>query len=330
MPKEKAKSKALTTKKDDANFAMVFGEPELKLIKETITPGATQSEFNLFVYDAQSRGLNPLRKEMYWIQRMVYDPKAGKKVNRASHQVGIDGFRKIAQSTNEYEGQTKVIYGEDFDFGGKKVPVYAEVGVYRKNFKEPLYARAYFEEYAQSYNGKLGSMWEKMPRLMIAKCAESLALRKAFPDCLSGLYTSDEMGQANNKVEDVSTSRKQEDEKKPKFKEVDAETGEIKEEKPQCATRSQEKKFDEVMDRFGLLMSWTPKKTGEMKAAALEGLGGADKFEDLSEAKANSLIKRIEERVEEKEGAPPAKVEEGSVTAEDVAQVFGSTVQDVT
>jgi len=69
-------------------------------------------------------------------------------------------------------------------------------------------ATAFFEEYVQlKKDGLPTTMWKKMPRLMISKCAEALALRRAFPAELSGLYTVDEMGQADSEAAAIATQQ---------------------------------------------------------------------------------------------------------------------------
>ena len=174
----------------------------LQLLKEAVNiPDATDAELAFFGHVAARMNLDPLRKQIYMIKR--WNPELQREV--FTHQVGIDGFRSAAERTGKYCGQTAPQWcgpdgiWVDAWLDEAHPPVAARIGVYRSDFREPIVAVARFAEYCQrTKDGKPNRMWRTMPSNQLAKCAESLALRKAFPNELGGVYTPEEMAQGEN------------------------------------------------------------------------------------------------------------------------------------
>ncbi|WP_344250976.1 recombinase RecT, partial [Isoptericola hypogeus] len=77
------------------------------------------------------------------------------------------------------------------------VPLAARVTIERAG--QPFTAVALFDEYKQTKsNGDLTQMWQQRPGGQIAKCAEALAWRMAFPQDLAGVYVEDELHHADS------------------------------------------------------------------------------------------------------------------------------------
>ena len=198
-------TKITTLPKD---LIQAFTPTQVELIKSVIAKGASDDELKLFLYTAKRTGLDPLTKQIHFVKREVNKKLANGawvKEGQMTVQTGIDGYRAIAERTGKLAGISDATYdSEENDFPNKAtVTVYKMVEGQRVEYV----SSARWKEYAQVYvkNGveTVGPMWKKMPYLMLAKCAEALALRKAFPNDLSGIYTTEEMAQADNKVPEV-------------------------------------------------------------------------------------------------------------------------------
>ena len=169
---------------------------QIELIKTQVAKGATDDELKMFITVCRNAKLDPFIRQVHFVKR--WDSKLGREVGVI--QVGIDGFRSIAEMSERYAGSEDVVYKDEHEETLNKetitVPGSATVAVYKlmdNGERYPFTATARWSEY---YPGdKQGYMWRKMPFGQLGKCAEALALRKAFPKQLSGLYAPEEIDQ---------------------------------------------------------------------------------------------------------------------------------------
>ncbi len=164
---------------------------EINFIKSVCAVHATDQELKLFLYQANKMGLDPLAKQIYFIKY--------KASSTGAIVVAIDGYRLVAHRTNKYLGGYAIFEEKDGRLIAARFYVKKLCG---NQIGE-------FEGYARWHEYKgASSLWGKMPYVMLSKCAEAQALRKAFPNELSGTYSEDEMDQAKITIEESNDQQK--------------------------------------------------------------------------------------------------------------------------
>lgn len=175
---------------------VVFDEHQRKALAHIGVQDASNADLAVFFHTCKRTGLDPFAKQIHMIKRD----------GKQTIQVGIGGLQLVAQRTTE---RTKgALAYEDAQWCGpdgvwrdvwlaEEPPAAARVVVLRDGQRFP--AVAHFREYVQTHwkNGQqlVTKTWREKPAHMLAKCAEAAALRKAFPQDLSGLYIPEELGE---------------------------------------------------------------------------------------------------------------------------------------
>jgi phage recombination protein Bet len=208
-----------------------FDPEEVTLISESMLKGAPEFEIKRFLIVCERTGLDPFTRQIYGRVQYSRVKRRGTQdqydyVPSVVIMTSIDGLRSIAERTGEYRGQTKpewmfmdesgkMAWQEVWTEVSPKFPDAARVGVHRLNFVEPCFGVARYLSYVQYANEREGNgpvqkkptpFWLKMGDVMIAKCAEAIALRKAFPMLLGGIYIEEEVGREEPEAEEPTAT----------------------------------------------------------------------------------------------------------------------------
>jgi len=180
----------VTLQQSQKSEIVSFNNEQLNLIKSYLCKGITDDELKLFSAVCKKTGLDPFMKQIYAVKRK----------DQMTIQTSIDGYRLIAERTGKYSPGRESTY--QYDNEGK---VLCATSYVKKQTVDGTWhevaASAYLSEYRPTYANQF---WDTKPHVMLAKCAEALALRKAFPNELSGLYSEEEMHQVSNNISETT------------------------------------------------------------------------------------------------------------------------------
>lgn len=187
-----------------AGALAVWTADEQRVIREVIAPGLDDAQLLFFAQVCRVTGLNPIANQIVPILRNQREQVNGRweTTKKLTIQTTIHGLRLIADRTRCYAPGHKATF--EVDAAGNLISATAYVKKYAGGVWHEVEDTAYWDEYAQfkdeyQNNQKTGqrtpsALWGSKPRVMLSKCAESLALRRAFPAEMAGIYTDDEMG----------------------------------------------------------------------------------------------------------------------------------------
>jgi len=193
-----------------------FNESELDILKNMYCKGLSDDEVNVFLHICKRTGLDPRARQLYPVKRP--NRKTGK--DDLTIQTGIDGYRLIAERTGKYAPGKESTYKYDDKGRLLSATSYIKKMTLDGTWHE-VAANALYCEYVQTkYDGAPTQFWVKMGHTMLAKCAEALALRKAFPNDFSGIYTKEEMMQAEVVDSECEVSNVKPEEHTQKTKEI--------------------------------------------------------------------------------------------------------------
>jgi len=233
-----------------------------------------KSDIIEFIHKAQQTGANPSLNQIFLIERNTKVGFEWKKVGTVVFSYNF--IQAIANQTGDYEGYTiKTELLDKFDintFEAKKM--LASTCVVKRKGREFPYT-AYFDEYVQVKDGKATGTWASKPYMMIEKCALSGALRRAFPEALSGMYCEEEMESINADFDKHEDEKKLENDATVRIEKYDKL---IEKSKPENV-----KDHEQAIDCIRVLLGELTKgETTAQKAKALSDICGVGTFSALS------------------------------------------------